>query len=181
MFYRKKLMCFIGVFIIMIFTSCNNQKNSLTDINDHYLTDVPDFSKEYELNDTKIFDTNKLNCVSLVDTYNKSFVFTGLKYDIDNNFLVLSQNINNSDEEVIKYTLVIDQEEMLINAIKKYKDRIYILSQYNSQYAIIVCDENGKEINRLDLDYYPNEIQINNNIYILDFVNNKVRSYVSDK
>ncbi len=178
MFKKKSIMCIIIILTLTVFTSCNNKNNlPINNENKNNITQNKDFLSEYEINNEGIFDINKVQCSSLVDLYNNGFVFTGKKYNLENNFITLSKNINDLNQEITENILTIDQSNMVIDTLKKYKNQIYVLASYNGQPSLIVFDLNGKEITRLDLDYNYTDIQVNNNIYILDYANSKVHCY----
>ncbi|MBR6837072.1 MAG: extracellular solute-binding protein [Oscillospiraceae bacterium] len=170
---KRKIIGLLGASLIMFSVlSCNrtekhNVKNTTDHTNEGY---------SYTVDDNPVFDTNKILCFKLLDTYNDGYVFYGLRYSADDEFKINTVNITGSENTVSNFQ--IKETEIAVTSVKKYKNEILALSYYNGIYTVWVFDEYGNTQKRLDLDYYPGDIEVVNDcVYMMDYVNDKVKKY----
>ena len=174
--YMKKI--FLKLLPVSIVTaislmSCNNITPEKQETDNFSVNEI---EYCYSVSDNPVFDANKISCFSLFDTYKNGFIFYGMRYsarEVFNVNIINTQNLNSDS-----VNLEINDPEIAISTIKKHKDEIIALSLYDGVYTIFAFDEEGKEKRRLDLDYYPGDIQFHGDrMYLMDYSNNKVKCY----
>lgn len=178
----KKILGVIGVTMLLLLTTCNKGSGSVKN-------DIPGKQKnspeiiesdfEYKLSEKTVFN-DEVSCERLVDRYKDGFAFTGSASYTSTEFLVLSGNSGGQTETG---SFNPDTAETDVISVKKKDNIIYFLcgsAGKGTTGSIISFDQNGSQIDKTDLDFCPNDLEVRDKIYVLDNYSSKVNVY-SDK
>lgn len=176
---KIKKLAIIGVSILVLFTSCSKQYDTVkSNKNDMKSSQISEKGFEYRINSNKLFDSDRVICEKLIDKYKDGYVFIGKGSYTESNFITVSGEIGK--DTVTTETFNTDN---LLNdciSIKQKEDTLYLLNGKNGKGSLSILNSYGTLVNKMDLDYYPSDIEIREKIYILDSNERKLNVY-SDK
>ena len=162
----KKTLGITGIIALLLLTSCQKNNEPIkNNIHQNNVSDISENNFEYKLSTETVFDNDVISCDNLVAQYKDGFVFTGSVSHTNSEFLVLTGESGSTAE---KSYFNPDTAETDVISMKKKDDIVYLLCGKEGKGSVTSFDQNGNQIEKTELDFYPIDFEISEKIYILN-------------